>query len=157
MGESSNIYAVLFEAFLGLGAVAFVLSFGAVILGAVCLWKLFSKAGYAGWKSLILVYNSYVFVCIFAGEKNWWYMFLPYICSVLAAVPVVGWLIGAFGSVLAFLFNYYFHKCYGASTGFAVFGFFFPAISYIIMAFGGKYVYEGPKFDLVDLKNGVFK
>ena len=38
------------------------------------LWKIYSKAGEAGWKSLVPIYNTVVFLRI-AG-RPWWWLFM---------------------------------------------------------------------------------
>ena len=44
------------------------------------LWKIFTKAGHAGWKAIIPIYNFYIMLQI--GENAWWW--LP-----LLLVPIV--------------------------------------------------------------------
>lgn len=57
------------------------------ILGIICLWRLFKKAGQPGWKSLIPIYNTYVMLRI-AGCPGWWLWlyFVPYVNLV---VPIL--------------------------------------------------------------------
>jgi Family of unknown function (DUF5684) len=42
-----------------------------LLLMVVANWKIFEKAGEAGWKSLIPIYNLYVLIKI-AGKPGWW-------------------------------------------------------------------------------------
>lgn len=51
------------------------------LLTAVAMWRLFTKAGEAGWKSLIPVYNSWVFLRM-GDQASWW--------AIVGLVPVVG-------------------------------------------------------------------
>jgi len=44
------------------------------------LWKIFTKAGHAGWKAIIPIYNFYIMLQI--GENAWWWL-------LLLVVPVV--------------------------------------------------------------------
>lgn len=44
------------------------------------MWAVFSKAGHAGWKAIIPIYNLYVMLQI--GENRWWWL-------LLLVVPVV--------------------------------------------------------------------
>ncbi len=39
------------------------------------LWRVFEKAGYSGWKSLIPLYNFYFWIRIL-GKPTWWYIFI---------------------------------------------------------------------------------
>jgi hypothetical protein len=44
------------------------------------MWKIFEKAGEAGWKSIIPIYNVYIMYKI-VGMKNWfWYSILIPFC-----------------------------------------------------------------------------
>lgn len=47
------------------------------IVGLVSMWKIFEKAGYAGWKALIPIYNMY---CLF--EMTWGNGWLFLLCLV---------------------------------------------------------------------------
>lgn len=52
--------------------------FTALILGIIeiiALWKIFTKAGEKGWKSLIPIYNLYIFFKI-VGMKGWFWITL---------------------------------------------------------------------------------
>src|SRR5260221_3205729 len=48
------------------------------VVAIAAMWKLFTKAGQAGWKSLIPFYNTYVMLQI-AGKPGWWILlfFVP--------------------------------------------------------------------------------
>jgi hypothetical protein len=45
------------------------------------MWKIFEKAGEAGWKSIIPIYNVYIMYKI-VGMKNWfWYILIvAFVC-----------------------------------------------------------------------------
>ena len=43
----------------------------AYIVWKVAYWKIFSKAGEKGWKSLIPIYNQYI-LCKIVGVSPWW-------------------------------------------------------------------------------------
>jgi len=60
------------------GALAFVL------LMIAAQWKLFEKAGVAGWKCLIPIYNMYLLFLI-AGKPGWWLilMLIPLVSIVI--------------------------------------------------------------------------
>lgn len=55
------------------------------IFSAVCMWKIFTKAGQPGWKSLIPVYNTYIMILI-GGNPGWWLLlfFIPYVNIVIS-------------------------------------------------------------------------
>ena len=48
------------------------------------MWKVFEKAGEAGWKAIIPIYNLYVLVSI-AGKPGWWFI-------VILLVPLIGFI-----------------------------------------------------------------
>jgi len=58
-----------------------------LLLTAVAMWKIYSKAGEAGWKSLIPIYNTFVFQRI-VGRPAWWVllMLVPVVNIVLAMI-----------------------------------------------------------------------
>ncbi len=67
------------------------ISLAFAILSIVGLWKVFTKAGEQGWKSLIPIYNSYILFKI-AGKKFTAYLILSIVC-------VIAYLVVMFGSV----------------------------------------------------------
>ena len=101
----------------------------AVVLMVVALWKIFVKAGEAGWKSLIPFYNTYTLLRI-AGRSGWWLLLL--------GIPIVNF-------VLLIVVALDLAKHFGKSTVFAIFGLMlFPYVGSLMLAFGeAKYV--GPK------------
>jgi hypothetical protein len=108
--------------FLGVG-----LLFLLILIAA--FWKVFEKAGEAGWKSLIPLYNLYVLLRI-AGCPGWWLLmfFLPVINIYFTVVMHIR-LAAKFGK--------------GALYGFALcfLGFiFFPLLGF------GSAIYEGEEF-----------
>jgi hypothetical protein len=105
------------------------LYFVAVAVAIVAMWKLFTKAGEAGWKSLVPFYNTYTMFRI-AGRNGWWFLLL--------GVPIVNF-------VLLVVLALDLAKHFGKSSLFAIFGLLiFPVVGYLMLAFGdAKYV--GPK------------
>ena len=98
------------------------------VFSIVCMWRIFVKAGYAGWKCIIPLYNVY---CLF--EMTWGngWMFL------LLFIPIVN-------SVISIITTYklaqVFHKSVGFFFGLLLLSVFF----YPILAFGtAKYI--GPQ------------
>ncbi len=62
-----------------------------------CMWKLFTKAGEAGWKCIIPIYNYYIMLKI-GGKPGWWLLlfFIP-IVNIIAAFMILSAFLGAFG------------------------------------------------------------
>lgn len=91
-----------------------------VVLMAASVWKIFVKAGEAGWKCFIPIYNMVVFLKIL--KLSAWYILLLFI-------PLVNFVIGVSIVVKT-------AKVFGKSTGFALGMLFLPLIFYPILAFG---------------------
>ncbi len=66
-----------------------------------CMWKLFTKAGQAGWKCLIPIYNYYIMLKI-GGKPGWWLllMLIPFVNIVIAFMMLAAFLraYGRFGA-----------------------------------------------------------
>ena len=92
-----------------------------LILMAAANWRIFSKAGEAGWKSIIPIYNPIVFLKIVG--KPWWWLFLM-------LIPVVNF-------VVLILLVLELAKAFGKSTGYGVAMIFFGFILVPMLAFGG--------------------
>lgn len=102
--------------------------FFVVVVAIVTQWRIFSKAGQEGWKSLIPVYNTYILLKI-VGRPGVWLLLL--------LIPVVN-------IVIYFLMSIDLAKAFGKSAGFGIIGlWFFSLIGYLILAFGDAQ-YVGP-------------
>ena len=106
----------------------FVIYIIAVVLLAIVVWKLYTKAGKPGWASLVPIYSSIVEMEII-GRPAWW--FLLYI------IPV-------FGIYVMVLDRIILAKSFGKDGGFAVGLILLPFIFYPILAFGKTAQYQGP-------------
>ena len=96
----------------------------AVIAG---MWLIFEKAGEAGWKSIIPIYNIYVMLEI-VGRPGWW--------VILYFIPVVGFIVWVMMMIdLA--------KSFDRGIGFAIGLMFLPVIFYPLLGFSDMQYY-GP-------------
>lgn len=107
-----------------LGAV-FGLVFGLIglVIGLIMIassWKIFTKAGEAGWMSLIPVLNLIILLKI-ARKPAWW--------VILLMVPFVNF-------VILILLNIELAKAFGQGVGFAVGLLLLPMVFFPILAFG---------------------
>lgn len=100
----------------------------AIVLMIIADWKLFSKAGEAGWKSLIPIYNIYTLVKIVDGNG---------IKFLLLCLPIVN-------IVYGIILNLRMAKAYGKGTGFAIGLILLPNLFQLILAFGSS-EYVGPQ------------
>jgi hypothetical protein len=96
------------------------------LLIVAAYWIIYERAGQAGWKSLIPIYNMYVLMEI-SGKPGWW-MFLLF-------VPLVG-------VVVYLLAMLSLAKRFGRSELFGVGIFLLPMVFLPLLAFGGA-KYEG--------------
>lgn len=121
----------VFGAFLG---VYLVVIFAIAILQVVAMWKLYTKAGEKGWKSIIPIYNMVTLFKI-CGLSPW--LVLVYFAAV---IPFVGWI--AVIALTIYLSNCL-AKSFGKDVGYTIGLIFIPTIFYMILGFG-KAEYVGP-------------
>lgn len=97
------------------------------LISLVCMWMIFSKAGEAGWKCIIPIYNAYIEFKIVYGN-GWKFLLL--------LVPILN-------IILAFGFMIRLAHAFGKSTAFGVGLIFLSPIFMIILAFSDSQ-YQGP-------------
>ena len=102
------------------------------IVMIVAQWKIITKAGEAGWKCLIPIYNLVVLFKI-VGLSPW--------LILVALIPFVGW--AAMG-ILMIVEAVKLGQAFGKSTGFIVGLIFLGPIFQLILAFGSS-EYVGPQ------------
>ena len=105
-----------------------------LVVSIIANWKIFTKAGEKGWKSIIHIYNSVVLFKII-GLSPW--LLLIYLA---AFIPVIGSIAVI---VLSIVSVYYLSKSFGKGAGFTVGLIFLPQIFQLILAFGSA-EYVGP-------------
>ncbi len=121
MADESSLGLVALMASLGMFFMA-IWGFFAILM-IVVMWRIFSKAGQAGWKILIPIYNIYIYLKII-GRPGWW--------LILYLIPLVNFVIGII-TVLDL------GKVFGKSALWSILLIFFlNPIGLIILAFGGS-------------------
>ena len=118
------------EAFSFCCGIFYVLYLALLIGIIVALWKVYKKAGYPGWASLVPFYNNYVLFEIVYGKGNGW-KFL------LSLIPI-------YNIYLMFKLYIDWAKAYGKSTGYGLLLLFFYPFVIFAMAFGNA-TYMGPR------------
>jgi Family of unknown function (DUF5684) len=98
-----------------------------IVLLIAAAWQIFTKAGEAGWKCLIPIYNTLVLLKI-VGREWWWILLL-----LIPILNIVIWLIIALDLA----------KSFGKGGGFGVGLFFLSFIFGPILGFGSA-TYIGP-------------
>jgi chromate transport protein ChrA len=94
--------------------------FGFAVLVIAAVWKLFNKAGQGGWKSLVPIYGTVVFLRI-VERPGWWFLLL--------CIPVVNlFLFLALCIDLA--------RVFGKGSGFAAGLAFLTPVFLLMIAFG---------------------
>lgn len=105
-----------------------------VILQLIAMWKIFKKAGQAGWKSLIPIYNLVILYKII-GISPW--LILLYLT---AGIPLVG-------AIVAIVLTIYqansLAKAFGKDIGYTIGLIFLSPIFYMILGLGSAQ-YLGP-------------
>ena len=98
-----------------------------IVLFIAAWWQIFTKAGEAGWKAIIPIYNIIVLLKI-VGREWWWVL--------LMLIPFVGlivWIIVMLDLA----------KSFGRGTGFAIGLILLGPIFALILGFGSD-TYRGP-------------
>lgn len=120
----------------GGGMIGGLVGFGVIfvlflVLLIIPFWKVFTKAGQSGWKSIVPVYNTYVMTVI-AGLP--WYFFIGFF------IPVVG-------LAVAIAVNYHISLRFGHGMGFAIGMTFLPFIFWPILGYGAS-TYNGAPMEV---------
>jgi hypothetical protein len=111
----------------GLGLVPLIITLLLMVILIAAMWRIFTKAGQAGWKSLIPFYNLYVLLKI-VGRPGWWMLLL--LIPIINIIPSI---------ILAIDLA----KSFGKGGGFAAGLILLSPIFYCILAFGSAQ-YQGP-------------
>ncbi len=142
---SDDIVALLL-AYMGILSVIMLVWY---ILQIVANWKIFAKAGEAGWKSIIPFYNQYVMYKI-ASKKGstyfWIYLAASVVGVILARIGGIGATLSSLVMLVATVVNVLvlvkLTKAFGKGTGFAVGLVLLNPIFSLILAFGSAQ-YQG--------------
>ena len=121
-----------------------------VIVEIIAMWKLFQKAGEAGWKAIIPLYNVYIFCKII--RVNFWI----YIIAIPVGLGLLSALLGSASTFASLLTSFYsigieiylaimLGRAFNKSTGFKIGLIFLAPIFEMILAFGSsKYALKAP-------------
>ena len=109
-----------------MSGVLWIIYLGVIVAIIAGWWMIFTKAGEAGWKAIIPIWNILVLLKIVGRE--WWWL-------ILMLIPIVGfivWIIVALDLA----------KSFGRGTGFGIGLIIFPYIWSLILGFGSD-TYKG--------------
>lgn len=130
-------------AFAGMMIFVSLISIAIAVVSIIGMWKMFTKAGEEGWKSIIPVYNA-ITLCKIVGVNPWWIL-IVFVSGLLSIIPILGYLV--YLAVIIYfsvLLSVSTANSFGKDTGFAVGLFFLSPIFYCILGFGSA-KYEGAK------------
>ena len=118
-----------------------------VVILLVANWKIFTKAGEAGWKSLIPIYNQYILYKITWDVTYFWVILgIVVVSSIVTAlkIPVIGALLSIASGIIGIIQLHKMSKAYGHDIGFTLGLIFLNPIFILILAFGQS-EYMGPQ------------
>ena len=133
----------------GLFIVYMLICLAIAVVTIIGMWKVFTKAGKEGWKSLIPVYNLYT-LCEIVGLSPWWILIL-FVGGIVAIIPIIGGLAYAAATIyFGILLAKSTANAFGKDTGFAVGLYFLAPIFFCILGFGSaKYEGANPMNDII--------
>ena len=101
-----------------------------IVVGLICLaslWRIYEKAGYAGWKAIVPIYNVVILLRIVDRPAWWLALYL------VGLIPLVGWAVALAVSIIV---DNDLSKSFGKDTGFSVLMIFLPFVALPMLAFG---------------------
>ena len=144
MSEAAEV-----SVFLGMGAMLFFIAVVWYIIQILAYWKIFTKAGEAGWKSIIPFYNLYI---QFKLTWNPQFFFVLLVCLILGSwlrsldsmIAVAGVLLMMAATVVSWIGNFKLAKAFNRGIGFTLGLIFLQPIFLLILGFGDA-EYIGPQ------------
>lgn len=122
--ESSTALGAGTAAVIGLGFIFFflILLAGAYVFGAICIMRIFAKAGVPTWAAWVPVYNNWKILEI-GGQQGFW--------AVLAFIPLVN----IVSAVFMIISMYHIGQKLGKGGEFVLWAIFLPIVWIIWLAF----------------------
>ena len=142
----------VWEAILAGLAVYLVICLVWYIIMIVANWKIFTKAGEAGWKSIIPFLNTYVIYKIAWSARMFWLMFgalvAGSVCTGIAGdeggvLAIIGAVLSLIGGVSGIIVTHKLSKSFGHGIGFTLGLLFLSPIFTLILGLGSS-TYIGP-------------
>jgi len=147
--ESAALAGGIFGMFAGVFTTILIVGCILYILLVIAQWRMFTKAGEAGWKAIIPIYNAYIF-CKIVGLSFWKWFAILFVTSLFSSFTTsIEWL-NTIAYIVEGIALIWFAvvvakntaKAFGKGTGFAVGLFFLPNIFQLILGFGSA-EYQG--------------
>ncbi len=142
---SGSVFALL----LSFGFLMFVLVIGWYVLQVIAYWRIFTKAGQPGWKSIIPFYNTFIQYRITWDTRFFWVWLICVLgtafCPAGGTIVTIMQTIFSLGAfILSAISVYMLSVAYGHGVPFALGLFFLQPIFMLILGFGSS-VYIGPQ------------
>lgn len=148
--QSTGAFAELMAALLAISGVILLVGLVLVVLAIIAQWRIFKKAGEAGWAALIPFYCNYVLAKITWG--NGWIFVVPWAAAAISfAVPDIAWLMTLVNIAFNVITCWKLSKAFGHDVGYTVGLVLVPTIFQMILAFS-KDAYTGVPQDVLCLK-----
>ena len=133
-----NAYSDLFNYFYSILEILTVIAVVVLVLQIIAMWKVFTKAGESGWKSLIPIYNVIIYYKI-SGVSPWLYLI------VIIAGALTGLendMINALSLIVTIIITVYqtnsLAKAFGKGIGYTLGLLFLNTIFLYILGFGSS-------------------
>lgn len=137
------MYGLMFAGAITAGSVLAVVIF--YVLVAVAQWRIFTKAGEAGWKGIIPVYNIYsLYKISWKTSMFWALLVLELLSSIIQSasdgflLSFVGWICSVAGLVIGIMGLHKVSKAFGHGAGFTLGLIFLNPIFLLILGFGSS-------------------
>lgn len=152
MGPEGEIFAqglgYMLAFFAGLAIISGIL----FAINLICRWRIFSKAGEKGWKSLIPYYGTYVeFKFTWSGLQGILMLgaliasnIITATCETGSFMTLIGAVLAFYAAVMALIQTHKLSQSFGHKFGFTLGLLFLNPIFMLILAFGKKSQYVGP-------------
>lgn len=124
---SGDIYSAIMSGLLVFQIVCSIISIAIAVFQIICFWRVFEKAGYPGWKSIIPIYNTYVLCDMVWGNGLKMFLLLIPIANIYFTIKL----------------RLSFAKVFGKDVGFGIGMIFLQPIFVGILAFDHS-SYYGP-------------
>ena len=130
-----------------LGGMYLMIAFAWWLLQIIANWRIFTKAGEAGWKSIIPIYGDYISYKIAWQPAYFWLtLILGIISSYLQGTLETGESLTVYMLVIiSIMYSIKLARAFGRGTGFAIGLIFLPPIFMLILGFGDDRYYGADK------------
>ena len=133
-----DYYYELLAMLVGLALVVLIIAIPIMILFIVCYWRIFKKAGEAGWKSLIPIYSHYTMAKVAKLPYLFW---AGWILGIMDGVlfsmgfVMISWVFTAITAIVYLMIDINVGRRFGKGVGFIIGMILLPIIFWPILAF----------------------